>query len=359
MAGLYPVSPAAVDMSRADQELEFFGSTSPAFGGSALQAGRFEITPHGSMHSAIGGTGGLMSSVPTAAFDPIFWVHHCNIDRLWRRWECRTDVTWGTFPTDWLDASPWYFQDADGTVHNHPRRWYLEDANLGVAFDTTDPTCTPLSAKLPKPVAEPLLVGGETLSPEELQPFLLALSEGGIRMETGRLDERLALSAETPVEAAVPLAAPAFEMGPMPGGRVLMSEGSADLLGALFRRTVLVLEDISVPETPSVRYDIHVNPGPEPSLGDPSFVGSLNLFMLAMGQDELGAEEGGHEEHGGGTLVGGGRQEFDISAQVALGQDELRVAVVPVSLYGPVEEGAVPLRSGEVTIGRMVVERAP
>ena len=27
-----------------------------------------------------------MGSVPTAAQDPIFWMHHCNVDRLWNRW---------------------------------------------------------------------------------------------------------------------------------------------------------------------------------------------------------------------------------------------------------------------------------
>lgn len=40
-------------------------------------------TPHGAVHVGIGGG---MSSVPTAALDPIFWLHHCNIDRLWNRW---------------------------------------------------------------------------------------------------------------------------------------------------------------------------------------------------------------------------------------------------------------------------------
>lgn len=40
-------------------------------------------TPHGAVHVGIGG---WMSSVPTAAQDPIFWLHHCNIDRLWNRW---------------------------------------------------------------------------------------------------------------------------------------------------------------------------------------------------------------------------------------------------------------------------------
>ena len=29
---------------------------------------------------------GLMGWVPTAAFDPIFWLHHSNIDRIWQQW---------------------------------------------------------------------------------------------------------------------------------------------------------------------------------------------------------------------------------------------------------------------------------
>lgn len=39
--------------------------------------------PHGSIHGAIGGD---MASVPTAAKDPCFWLHHTNIDRLWEQW---------------------------------------------------------------------------------------------------------------------------------------------------------------------------------------------------------------------------------------------------------------------------------
>lgn len=61
--------------------------------------------PHGAMHDYIGAgndttgtlqfknpiTGtitntGLMGWVPTAGFDPIFWLHHSNIDRVWQQW---------------------------------------------------------------------------------------------------------------------------------------------------------------------------------------------------------------------------------------------------------------------------------
>jgi tyrosinase len=39
---------------------------------------------HGSVHVR---TGGDMGSVPTAAYDPIFFLHHANIDRLWADWQ--------------------------------------------------------------------------------------------------------------------------------------------------------------------------------------------------------------------------------------------------------------------------------
>jgi tyrosinase len=44
---------------------------------------QFEGTPHAGVHVLIGG---WMGSVPTAAQDPIFWLHHANIDRLWNLW---------------------------------------------------------------------------------------------------------------------------------------------------------------------------------------------------------------------------------------------------------------------------------
>ena len=45
--------------------------------------GTFEATPHDTIHVDIGG---YMLKPQTAARDPIFYLHHCNIDRLWKRW---------------------------------------------------------------------------------------------------------------------------------------------------------------------------------------------------------------------------------------------------------------------------------
>ena len=45
--------------------------------------GQLESTPHDSVHVSIGG---WMGQVALAARDPIFWLHHANIDRLWNLW---------------------------------------------------------------------------------------------------------------------------------------------------------------------------------------------------------------------------------------------------------------------------------
>jgi tyrosinase len=48
--------------------------------------GQVESTPHNVIHDAVGGNGGLMADPDAAAADPIFWIHHANIDRLWFIW---------------------------------------------------------------------------------------------------------------------------------------------------------------------------------------------------------------------------------------------------------------------------------
>jgi tyrosinase len=43
-----------------------------------------EANPHASVHTSFGGS---ISSVPTAARDPLFFLLHCNVDRLWAKWQ--------------------------------------------------------------------------------------------------------------------------------------------------------------------------------------------------------------------------------------------------------------------------------
>lgn len=43
-----------------------------------------EGNPHGQTHTRFGGS---ISSIPTAARDPLFFLLHCNVDRLWAKWQ--------------------------------------------------------------------------------------------------------------------------------------------------------------------------------------------------------------------------------------------------------------------------------
>ena len=43
-------------------------------------------TPHNTCHDVLGGEGGNMSDITISAFDPLFWLHHCNMDRFYYNW---------------------------------------------------------------------------------------------------------------------------------------------------------------------------------------------------------------------------------------------------------------------------------
>jgi tyrosinase len=72
---------------------DFIGSGRPAgygFGGGdtpfshdGSKGGSIEMHIHGNVHMDISGA---MGSFETAGLDPLFWLHHANIDRLWQVW---------------------------------------------------------------------------------------------------------------------------------------------------------------------------------------------------------------------------------------------------------------------------------
>ncbi|MDQ3850460.1 MAG: tyrosinase family protein [Actinomycetota bacterium] len=47
----------------------------------------FSIQAHDGGHGSIGGASGSMSDQNVASFDPVFWFFHCNLDRLWLKWQ--------------------------------------------------------------------------------------------------------------------------------------------------------------------------------------------------------------------------------------------------------------------------------
>jgi tyrosinase len=54
----------------------------------------FMETKHNSVHTRVGGDMTAM----TSPNDPVFWFHHCNVDRAWARWQQRRDLPTATTP---------------------------------------------------------------------------------------------------------------------------------------------------------------------------------------------------------------------------------------------------------------------
>lgn len=122
------------------------GDIPPGFGGpettfhhgpeSETTNGGLESLPHNNVHGAVGGAEpgtnpnnwwnlGLMSMPITAGLDPIFWLHHANIDRLWAIWSAMphhanpVDPAWQSGPADRTFVMPlsggqtWRFAPSD------------------------------------------------------------------------------------------------------------------------------------------------------------------------------------------------------------------------------------------------------
>jgi tyrosinase len=76
--------------------------------GGNFRSGNLESNPHNLVHGQVGGdapdgvTWGLMSDPGLAALDPIFYLHHCNIDRLWAAWNENGNSN--SDESNWLDG---------------------------------------------------------------------------------------------------------------------------------------------------------------------------------------------------------------------------------------------------------------
>lgn len=62
---------------------------------SYLEEGTAAVSSHNEVHRFIGGHMGAAAS-PN---DPIFWLHHCNIDRLWAMWQLDGHAGSAWYPT--------------------------------------------------------------------------------------------------------------------------------------------------------------------------------------------------------------------------------------------------------------------
>ncbi|KAK1302242.1 Aureusidin synthase [Acorus calamus] len=101
--------------------------------------GTIEQAPHNALHSWVGSAGQPEREDLGAAWDPIFYAHHANIDRLWTVWDDLhggRGVAGGEFlnDPDWLD-SHFYFHDENARLVRVRVRDCLDISKLRYRFE--------------------------------------------------------------------------------------------------------------------------------------------------------------------------------------------------------------------------------
>lgn len=247
-------------------------------------AGRLEIQPHDNVHDNVGG---LMQNVPVAALDPIFFVHHCQIDRLWATWQAFPNAAynWGTSgvsgtdpsEADWKNAK-FSFVDENNKIVEVTAGGQLKIADLGYAYDALAPLL-PAAATAARSVAT-----GPALTLAAMQGTAFGVgSEGG----------RVTLN-PVPEAAQPPTAQGAQEAPP-----------------------TLVLKDVKLLARPPAPLHVFLNlpENASPELNSPYHVGVLNFFNWDTGtQGPMQHSVGPTGEH---EAPSSGEFRFDVSAALS------------------------------------------
>jgi tyrosinase len=227
-----------------------FGGPQTAFQHDGTDNGQLERQPHNGVHGLVGGqkpgtnptdprSYGLMSMPDTAGLDPIFWLHHANIDRLWVVWRQRTsthldptDAAWLTGPASRSFAMP----RPNGTGYTFTAHDVVDTKTLGYTYDdTSDPLggTHRLMARLNRLALPPAMANAQEIAVAERKPSELLGSnktavrisgppvETAVRLDTDVKDKLIrSFSART---FAAPTAAPAGGTAPIEPDRVFLT----------------------------------------------------------------------------------------------------------------------------------------
>jgi hypothetical protein len=269
---------AAVDASRALSAPTFFGDTeADGIGGAVLDEdpgtrGLLEGSPHDQIHRSVGGviganTGdpsvGFMANPPTAAFDPVFSVHHTNIDRLWAKWACMPGKSWGRLPEAyWFDERAWFFIDENDDTVNRPRKDFFDYRALGIRFDDDDPACTPL-----------VLPANLSVSAAPKVKVIEIVS---------RVDRKFAIVSQSSTIVALPTSTAESLTKLKPRIVESVKNGQPKL------RTLIRLNDVKLGLVDGFGFDVFVTHDADLALNRsmPEFAGSLSLFPRISSADE-------------------------------------------------------------------------
>ena len=226
------------------------------------QAGALEGTPHGTVHSDVGGD---MGQFPTAGLDPIFWLHHANLDRLWLVWLAKGGGRRDPSENAWTSMAFHFHDPAGAPVDNTVADALDTQASLGYKYDNVEP---PPSARR----------RAERLVPMEPPPDHPAEL-------VGATDQTLELAGSAQ-RVTFPVGRPT---GPA------SKRGAADPA-----RVYLTVEGLEAERNPGVNYAVYVNlpADAEPETDDderllPYYAGALTFFGIERSRN-VDSDPGGH-----------------------------------------------------------------
>jgi hypothetical protein len=263
---------------------------------------------HGKIHGLVG-TAKNMGKIPYAARDPLFWVHHVQIDRLWASWNANyggLNPTTGT----WLNA-PFTFSDRFGQAVTGRLKDFFSTATLGYGYDA-------LYAPPPPPAPKK---GGKRNS-----STLAAASSTTQRLASLMVSEPERVASSTTM-ASMGTTATSF-----PLKRLASAKQIAPVLGLApdtsTQRTYLVLTNLHTWKQPEVLYHVYLTPVRGGAINKNTYAGTINFFDAEF------------HDHGAGskldTALGPNFYSFDVTELVrrfersgAVSRDEMKVTFVP------------------------------
>lgn len=329
--------------SDAVTKLPGFGGPETGFNHGDGTSGNLEGNPHNVVHVYVGGpttatspVPGLMTDPGLAALDPIFYLHHSNIDRLWASWNASGNANPDS--TAWLEGpSP------RGFIMPLPggKSWQYTPAEMD-SLSELHYTYQELPAQ-PHPV-EPVLVErlmrlGATATAQKIRP-------GAVPLSTPRTPELLGANA-APLRLQGRGVSTAVQIDPGVKQKVVRSLRAAaeSAQPALPDRVYLKLENIHGTAGGAV-FEVFVElPDAPPPGGVSSFhAGSVGLFGLRRAS----VADGQHAGSGLTFILDITRNVDELHLGNRLDSGALRVSLVPSQ---PLPEDA------DITVGRVSVFR--
>lgn len=247
----------------------FFGGDQP--GHASGEFGQLEVSVHNRVHGRIGG---LMGDPDFAALDPIFWLHHANIDRLWEVWLARDPAHHNLTAQFWLRGVSFDFHGDDGQRVSMITSDVLDltAAALDYSYeDVSDPLAIPAAIEAPPAAmssSRPNELVGATLAPVAL-------------------DDQLRHAV-----LPTPVTPQAFAADGAPGGILPVAPPSQ-----LVQRVTLKLEHVtSTVHSPT--YDVYLNvpDAAAPSSHEDRFVGRATMFGVVQASDASGPHAGSGQD---------------------------------------------------------------